>query len=285
MILSLEIVFETANMARRSSGCQSKLPGAFIAVLPHACHRPVMSRADFSSPRGTRVGVALVVVLLHVALVLALIRAFAPEFTHRVGEQVMAAFTVTVTAPPPKPSSPPETPVAPAPEPAAAAAEAGKRSLAKPISAPSPRIVLVTQAAPPVAGQGSQMTSGTSNAGAGTGAGGQGNGSGAGGAGMGGGGAGKVVKIAGDISTRDFPAASRELRLGDYVIVALTVGADGHVKGCRIHRPSRDPQADAITCRLATERFRFRPATDWQGNPIEAVYGWQQRWFAPNEKN
>jgi protein TonB len=159
--------------------------------------------------------------------------------------------------------------------------------VAKPIAAPSPRVVLATQVAPPVAGQGSQATSGANNAGAGTGAGGQGNGTGAGGpgSGMGGGGASKVVKIAGDInSTRDYPPASRELRLGDNVIVAPTVGTDGRVKGCRIHRPSRDPQADQITCRLATERFRFRPATDWQGNPIEAIYGWQQRWFAPDEK-
>jgi protein TonB len=245
-----------------------------------------MSRADVSSSRGTRLAVALVVVLLHVALVLALIRAFAPEFTYRVGEQVMAAITVTITAPPPKPPAPTEKPVASEREPAAAA-EAGKWSVAKPIAAPSPRIVLATQAAPPVAGQGSQAISGARDTGVGTGAGGQGNGTGAGGAGngIGGGGASKVVKIAGDInSARDYPPASRELRLGDYVIVALAVGADGRVKGCRIHRPSRDPQADQITCRLATERFRFRPATDSQGNPIEAIYGWQQRWFAPDEK-
>jgi protein TonB len=259
----------------------------FIAAAARACHRSAMSRADISSPRGTRLAVVLAVALLHVALVLALIRAFAPELTYRVGEQVMAAFTVTITAPPPKPPPPSEKPVVQAPEPAGAAAEAGKRSVAKPVAAPSPRIVLATQAAPPVAGQGSQTTSGARDTGVGTGAGGQGNGTGAGGSGngIGGGGASKVVKIAGDInSTHDYPAASRELRLGDYVIIALTVGTDGRVKGCRIHRPSRDPQADQITCRLATERFRFRPATDWQGNPIEAIYGWQQRWFAPDEK-
>ena len=101
----------------------------------------------------------------------------------------------------------------------------------------------------------------------------------------GGGGAGKAVKIAGDInSARDYPPATREQRLGDYVIVALTVGTDGRVSNCRIHRPSKDPQSDQITCRLATERFRFRPATDAAGNPVESVYGWRQRWFAPSEK-
>jgi protein TonB len=247
-----------------------------------------MSRADLSSPHGTRVGVALAVVLLHVALVLALIRAFAPEFTYRASQQVMAAFTVTDSVPPSDPSSPAGKPILHAPRLAGAGAEAGKRSVARPVVAPSPPIVLVIQAAPTVAGQGSQVASGTRDAGAGTGASGQGNGTGAGdaGSGSGGGEGSKVSKIAGDInSAHDYPAASREMRLGDYVIIALTVGIDGRVKACRIHRPSRDPQADQITCRLATERFRFRPATDWQGNPIESVYGWQQRWFVPDEKN
>jgi protein TonB len=61
----------------------------------------------------------------------------------------------------------------------------------------------------------------------------------------------------------------------------LTVGTDGRVRSCRIHKPSPDAEADAITCRLARERFRFRPATDRAGNPIESEFGWQQRWFAP----
>jgi protein TonB len=65
------------------------------------------------------------------------------------------------------------------------------------------------------------------------------------------------------------------------VAVALTVGTDGRVVGCRVLRPSRDPEADRITCALATARFRFRPARDATGNPVESVYGWQQRWFTP----
>ena len=244
-----------------------------------------MTRADFPSPRGTRLRVALLVAALHVALVLALIRAFAPEFTARVADQVLGTFTVTVISPPP---APPPPAAKPADEPAGAAAAAGKRSVAKPVAAPSPRIVIATQPAPPVAGQGQDNSSGARDAGMGTGAGGQGagTGSGAGGNGQGGGGAAKVVKIAGDINaTRDYPAATREQRLGDYVIVALTVGTDGRVKGCRVHRASKDPAADQITCRLATDRFRFRPATDSAGNPVESVYGWQQRWFAPKENN
>lgn len=232
-------------------------------------------------------GVFLLVALIHVLAVIALIRAFAPDFTDNVARDVVAAFTVTIIAPP----SPAATPAAEAraPEQAGAAAEAGRKSVPREAAAPVPRIVIATQAAPPVAGQGSAMTSGARDQGTGTGAGGQGSGtgSGMGGSGQGGGGgvAAKAVKIAGEINTaRDYPAASREQRLGDYVIVALTVGVDGRVKACRVHRPSRDPQADQITCRLATDRFRFRPATDAAGAPVQSIYGWRQRWYDPREK-
>jgi protein TonB len=248
-----------------------------------------MSPVDLSSPRGTRLAVALAVALLHVALVAALVRAFAPEFTDRVTEQVMSAFTVTVIAP--QPSQPRPSAAAKhsagMSHPAGAAGAASKQAVAQPVTAPSPRIIVASQAAPPLAGRSGGAPSGAPDTGIGSGGQGSGPGGGLAGSGTGAGGrASKVVKIAGDINTaRDYPAASRELRLGDYVIIALTVGTDGRVKDCRIHRPSRDPQADQITCRLASERFRFRPATDWQGNPIEAVYGWQQRWFDPREKN
>lgn len=247
-----------------------------------------MKRAAYSSPRGLRWGVALIVVLLHVALLLALIRAFAPDFTTRVTEQVFGTVTVTVTTPPPAPTPAPQpAPAVSAPQPPGAAAAAGKQAVPRPIAAPSPKIVVATQAAAPVLGQGSANAAGARDAGAGTGAGGQGSGTGAGAAGTGQGGGGvatKPAKLAGDInSARDYPEATREQRLGDYVIVALTVGTDGRVKSCRVHRASRDSQADQITCRLATERFRFRPATDATGRAIESVFGWQQRWFGPTE--
>jgi protein TonB len=237
-------------------------------------------RADIAAPRRARLGAVVLVALLHVAAVLALVRAFAPDFTDRVTQSVVSTFTVTVTIPPlPLPPPPEKTP-----EPAGAAAPAGARAVAKPAAAPAPKIVLAARPAPTVAGVGNDTRLGARDVGEGTGAGGSGNGvgSGAGGSGQGGGAVVKAVKIAGDInSARDYPKAGREQRRGDHVIVALSVSADGRVVACRVHRPSRDPQADQITCRLATERFRFRPATDSAGNAVPSTFGWQQRWYDP----
>lgn len=244
-----------------------------------------MARADLSSPRGTRLGAAVLVLLLHVAVVLALVRAFAPDFSAEVAERVTSVFTVEVTAPAP----PPQPPAPRLPEPAGAAAEAGRQAIPRERAAVTPRIVVASPvAAPPVPGSGAEATAGSRDTGTGSGAGGQGMGTGAGsgGSGQGAGGAVRPVKIAGDInSARDYPKKSRELRLGDHVVVALTVGSDGRVSDCRIHRPSRDADADRITCKLAIERFRFRPATDAMGNPVESIYGWQQRWYDPREKD
>jgi len=226
-----------------------------------------------------RLLVALAVVALHLALVAALIRAFAPDFTARMADSVLGTVTVTITAPPPA-AAPPLAP----PSAQAAAAPPGKKAVARPITAPSPRIVIAERAAPAVAGTGSADSAGARDSGIASGAGGEGRGagSGQGGSGNGGGAVRKPEKIAGEInSARDYPAATRELRLGDHVVIALTVGVDGRVKACRVHRPSRDPQADQVTCRLALDRFRFRPALDAAGNPVEAIYGWQQRWFGP----
>jgi len=257
-----------------------------MAVL--AClYRWLMFAAETKLDRRGRWRAAMLATLLHGVVIVALIRAFAPDLGESVVRPALQAFDVALA-----PVSPP---TANTPKPAAkqaarnegAAAPAGKKAVPRSIAAPRAAIVLSPVAAPPVVGTGSADTAGAAASGAGTGSGGSGHGLGAGasGAGTGGGGGGgsaKPVKIAGDIvSARDYPAKTRDLRLGSAVTIALTVTTDGRVGNCRIVRPSKDPEADRITCRLATERFRFRPARDASGRPVEAIYGWQQRWFAP----
>ncbi len=238
----------------------------------------MMSNVDLSAPPPVRVGAFMLVAVLHVLAVVALIRAFAPDFANTAVETVVATFTVAATAPTPTPTPAPP----PAPKSGAAAGAAGKHAVPRAVMAPQPRqdVPHVT-IAPAAASTGIANSSGARDAGSGTGAGGQG--SGGSGNGQGGGGGSKPVKIAGEInSARDYPIASRDLRIGDYVVVWLTVGTDGRPTGCRVKRPSRDPQADAITCRLAIGRFRFKPATGPVGQPVVATFGWRQRWYYQN---
>lgn len=178
---------------------------------------------------------------------------------------------------------PAPTPTPTSPDPAGASGEEGKKARPKPVVAKA-RVRSRQENAPPVASTGQDTRSGAASQGQGTGGGGEGlgTGSGASGNGSGGGLARKAEKIAGDIrSTRDYPVGSQQERIGKRVVILLTVGTDGRVSSCRVYRASGVPEADAITCRLASERFRFRPATDAQGNPVSSSYGWEQRWFEP----
>jgi protein TonB len=238
-----------------------------------------MSDADLRAPRPVRLAALVAVAVLHVAVALLLVRAFAPGFTAEVTRQVVSTFAVTITAPEPSPSPAPAPAKAAAAASAGAAGAAGDKARPREVAAPRPKLALAKPPAPPVAGTGTEDRAGAV-AGAGTGAGGAGAGTGSGGTGSGTGGGTRPVKIAGDInSARDYPIASREQRLGDHVVIWLTVGTDGRATACKVARASRDPAADAITCRLALERFRFRPALDANGAPFVATYAWRQRWF------
>ena len=66
---------------------------------------------------------------------------------------------------------------------------------------------------------------------------------------------------------------------GKAVILALTISPDGRAAACRIYRSSGLPETDAVTCRLAMERLRFRPATNAAGDPVSATFYWQQKFF------
>ncbi|MCJ2187842.1 TonB family protein [Novosphingobium beihaiensis] len=243
-----------------------------------------MTQADLRTGRRTRWGVAIFVLLFHLVLIAGLIRAFTPRFAAGVADAVVQVFSIPAPAPAPEPApSPAPSPSAAPPAEEGAAGAPGRKAKPRDTAAPEAPIAVKPTQAPPVAGQGDENASGARAEGDETGASGpgMGTGAGAGGTGQGGGGKGApTVKIKGDInSAKDYPRASRSLRIGASVTIDLTVGTDGRVKACRIVRPSPDSEADRITCKLATKRFRFRPATDTAGHPVDAIYRWRQRWF------
>lgn len=242
-----------------------------------------MTTVDLQPARPVRLGVFALVALLHLALGLFLVRAFTPEIATSVVEGLTRTFAIPIQPPPePAPPSPEPPPSEATPEEEGAAAPPGRRAEPRETAAPAAKIVVKPTQAPPVAGTGEDNAAGAAEEGEGTGAGGEGRGTGSGarGRGQGSGAVSPPVKIAGEInSAKDFPRESRDLRIGTEVIVALTVGVDGRVRGCRVTKPSPDPRAGEITCKLAVERFRFTPALDASGRPVEGIYGWRQRWF------
>jgi len=233
-----------------------------------------------AAPNRTRLGVILLVAALHLAAILGLIRAFAPDFTQQTVDRVLTTFTVTITAPPPLP------PPRPAPQPKAAGAqgEAGKQAVPTAAKAPLPKQPIAQPPAPRASSTGSAVTAGAAAQGTGTGAGGSGDGTGSGeaGSGQGSGGAGKAVHISGQISNaRDFPVppGGREARIGKSVILALTVAPSGRATACQVYRSSGFPETDARACSLAIERLRFKPATNAAGEPVTSTFYWQQKFF------
>ena len=233
--------------------------------------------------RKPRWGTLLLIGALHVLAIVGLARAFAPDFTQAVIEEAGSLVTVTVRTPP-EPEATPSPEPTPQPD-EGAAGEEGRRATPREVTAPeAPRPP--ASPAPRVASTGPANTSGASDQGQGTGAGGEGDGTGSGRSGSGQGGVPVTgpVKIAGDITNEDLkdfpiPPGGREMRIGQEVTVFMTVGVDGRASDCRVTKPSNDPAADRIVCRLAVERFRFRPATDAAGNPVPSSYGWRQRFF------
>lgn len=218
------------------------------------------------------------IVLLHAAALYGLARALAPQITAAVETQVTSAFSIAAPPPPPSPARPAE------PDRGAEGAP-GREAVAKPVTAPPPRVpVRQDGPLPRVASTGDASLAGAAAAGSGTGAAGSGTGTGSGngGEGRGGGAVTRPVHISGAIdNARDFPVpeGGRAARRGTQVIVRVTIGTDGRARDCAVVRSSPDPEADRITCRLVESRLGFRPARDASGNPVAAPFYWRQQWF------
>jgi len=105
----------------------------------------------------------------------------------------------------------------------------------------------------------------------GAGVGGEGSGSGAGGQG-GGRGAGRVIppqRIEGGFTRSDYRRAGAPRDAFGTVVVGFRVRSDGTVDRCSVIRSSGYREFDDTTCRLIEQRFRYRPARDASGQPID----------------
>ncbi len=232
----------------------------------------------YSTPgRRPNVGVILLIAVIHLGIFYVLVRSFAPTAVGQVERSVVAAFTVTV-------ATPEEAPEPEESDPAGAQGDPGREAVPQPVTAPTPRTRLREDPpAPRAPSTGTADTSGAAESGQGTGAAGEGPGPGSGqvGAGQGGGAATKPVltRAITDASAFPVPPGGRQARIGQSVIVRLTVSAEGRAIRCSIYRPSPFPETDEAVCRLALEQLRFEPARDAGGDPIEATFYYRQRFF------
>lgn len=235
--------------------------------------------------RRQRILAAASVAALHVAMGLALISGFGVTVVQAVSDN-LKTFDVREVPPPSPPAAPepqPREAEAPA-EPESAAAPENLRQAPVPVVVPPPVLPLnvpppVTAA--PVPALGPAADAGASDIpGPGTGAGGEGTGAGSGQAGNGTG-SGVAVhseRIRGRIKPSDYPDAAYEAHAGGTVFVRLVVGADGRVSRCDIDESSGRADLDSATCRIILERYRYRPARDAEGNPVQEVVHMAQVW-------
>jgi protein TonB len=199
-------------------------------------------------------------------------------------EQGLEIFEVAPAPPPPPVRIVPERTRNRRPE--GEAAPPNLRSTATPVVAPVPIVVLPPVSpviAAPVAGVGSDPSQGAAAVpGPGMGAGGIGNGTGSGGSGDGDGGGWEDEtpprRIRGRLRDSDYPEAAAEAGASGTVSVRYAVEVNGRVSGCRVTRSSGNAALDATTCRLITERFRYRPSLDARGRPVRVTIVVDHEW-------
>ena len=84
-------------------------------------------------------------------------------------------------------------------------------------------------------------------------------------------------------TTNDYP--SRDLREGNQGITRFTLAIDasGRVESCTVTVSSGFPGLDRATCDKVSQRARFEPATDGNGNRVAGTYSSAIRWQIPRD--
>ncbi len=84
-------------------------------------------------------------------------------------------------------------------------------------------------------------------------------------------------------TSNDYPSqALREEREGT-TRFRVSVSADGRVTDCQVTGSSGSPDLDAVACQKITQRARFNPATDGEGQPTTGTYSNAVRWVIPKD--
>jgi periplasmic protein TonB len=89
----------------------------------------------------------------------------------------------------------------------------------------------------------------------------------------------KAVQRGGSISNEDYPSSAMRNEESGSTTARFTIGTDGKVVDC--NASGATATLDAETCRLIIRRFRFKPALDASGNPIQESRTQRVKWEIP----
>jgi protein TonB len=205
-------------------------------------------------------------VLVHVVGI-AVIVLFAPDYVPLPEVLKPALVAIDLTPPPPPAPPPPPDDVE-----EGASAPPSRGATEAPSPPPPPRPLAVPTPAQAAVDPGSGQASGLGNApGNAAGQGGEGSGSGAGGSGNGRG-AGRVTppaRIAGGFTGADYRAVRLPRGAMGSVRVSFRVRSDGIVDRCVVTDSSGYREFADATCPIIQRRFRYEPARDGSGRPID----------------
>lgn len=231
--------------------------------------------AELLDRRNRMLGIAGTVVV-HVVVIACLVL-FSPRFSPLPAPSEPGLVAVDLDDPPP-PAPPPDD----VEEGAAAPPSRGRTEEPSPPPPPAP-LASPTRAEVAVDPGSARASGAGAAAGSGAGQGGEGAGSGTGGAGSGRG-AGLVTppqRIEGALTHADYRRARAPEGAAGTVRVSFRVRTDGRVDRCSVTSSSGYIEFDRSTCALIEQRFRFRPARDASGRPIDWVirtdYTWTPR--------
>ena len=89
----------------------------------------------------------------------------------------------------------------------------------------------------------------------------------------------RAIQRGGSISDEDYPSSSIRNEEQGTSVATFTIGTEGRVVACNASGAS--PTLDAETCKLIMRRFRFKPAKDGSGQPIEETKSQRVTWRLP----
>jgi TonB family protein len=89
-------------------------------------------------------------------------------------------------------------------------------------------------------------------------------------------------RVSGRISARDYPREARERGAAGRSTVRFLVDLDGTVPACEVVESSGYATLDIAACRVIEARFRFTPAMDVQGRPVQDIHIQNVQWELPD---